>query len=66
MDPITLTFNVDIAKLKAAGVDPSTSEGKLFLRTMFLKGVERYENDMAVTAKELGAISLFIRGEEQV
>lgn len=39
MDAVTLNFNVDIGKLRELGIDPTTSEGKLRLRQMFLDGL---------------------------
>lgn len=39
-DPITVTFNVDIEKLKQLGVDPTTSEGKARIRGLFLEALD--------------------------
>lgn len=36
MDPITLSFNVDLAKLRSLGIDPATSEGKQALRAIII------------------------------
>lgn len=40
MNTVTLNFNVDISKLQELGVDPTTSEGKERLRTLFLEGLD--------------------------
>jgi hypothetical protein len=37
MDSITLSFNVDIARVQQLGIDPTTSEGKAALQRMFLE-----------------------------
>jgi len=36
MEPVTLSFNMDIAALQELGVDPTTSEGKAQLKEFLL------------------------------
>jgi hypothetical protein len=40
MDGISLTFNADVAKLQQLGLDPTTSEGKQKLVTLFLEAID--------------------------
>lgn len=61
MDGISLVFNVDVAKLQQLGVDPTTSEGKQKLKTLFLHAL-----DIALEIQALEERSEWSEGESEI
>lgn len=67
LEGISLTFNVDVAALQELGLDPTTSEGKLELRTFVVQALNNANigEGMAYEGRDAAIVKLLL-GEEGI